>query len=133
MAVAELEKGMYRTCDHVGGQGCLIYNDRPRSCRSWSCQWRLGEIDGARPDQSGVVINLGFRGGPHYEVYELWEGAASGPLVVGTLAKLSLPAYVFEFAEQGRNGLQFQGDSTLTNSCRFGHGQRIRLPLIARP
>jgi hypothetical protein len=133
IAVAELQKGMYRTCSQVGGQGCAIYTDQPRSCRSWSCQWRLGEIDGARPDRSGVMVNLGFRGGPHYEVYELWEGAASDPLVVDALAKLPLPVYVFEYAAQGRIGLQFRGQATFTNNCPFGHGsagRRISLPIV---
>src|SRR5579862_5149950 len=136
LAVPELHKGMYRHCTHVSRQGCSIYPQRPRSCRAWSCQWRLGEIDGARPDQSGVLVNLGFRGGPHYEVYELWSGAASDPLVVEMLAKLSLPAYVFGHAAQGRTGVQFQGDATFTNHCRFGHGssgRRISLPVVEPP
>jgi Fe-S-cluster containining protein len=54
--VKELGKGMYRTCVHVGGQGCSIYQERPRSCRVWSCQWQLGEIDGdSRADASRLV------------------------------------------------------------------------------
>jgi hypothetical protein len=133
MAVPELHKGMYRTCSHVSGQGCSIYPERPRSCRSWSCQWRLGEIDGARPEQSGIVVNLGFRRGPHYEVYELWEGAASHPLVLMVLENLPLPVYVFEYASQGRSAKQLQDLGTFTNNCMFGHGTtdaRIGLPLL---
>ncbi len=133
LAVAELAKGMYQTCAHVGGQGCSIYADRPRSCRSWSCQWRLAEIGGTRPDQSGVVVNLGFRGGPHYEVYELWSGAASDPLVVETLARLSLPVYVFQYEADGRSAKEFQGPGTFTNHCPFGHGlvsKRIHLAVL---
>jgi hypothetical protein len=133
MAVTELSKGMYRTCAAVGGRGCSIYQERPRSCRSWSCQWRLGEIDGERPDQSGVVVNLGFRGGPHYEVYELWEGAAGQPLVAATLAKMGLPVYVFEYGAKGRYGVQLRGRRLFTNRSPFGHGEpggRISLPVL---
>jgi hypothetical protein len=135
MAVPELQKGMYRACFHVGGHGCAIYSDRPRSCRSWSCQWRLGEIEGARPDESGILVNLGFRGGAHYEVYELWAGAASHPVIVEMLAKLSLPVFVFERVTQGRTGVQFQGQQSINNHCQFGHGAagRISLPLISNP
>jgi hypothetical protein len=134
MAVSELQKGMYQTCSHVGNQGCGIYPDRPRSCHSWSCQWRLGEIDGPRPDQAGVIVNLGFRGGPHYEVYELWEGAAFHPLVVDTLAKLPLPVFIFPLDSQGRAGVQFRGQRAFTNHCPFGHGKshwRISLPVLS--
>lgn len=133
MAVKELGKGMYRTCGHVNGSGCSIYQARPRSCRLWSCQWRLGEIDGERPDQSGVVISVGFRGGPHYQVFELWEGAASHPFVVGTLNKLSLPVYVFRHESSGRTGTEFSGDKQSTIHCQFGHGapgSRISLQVL---
>lgn len=133
MAVKEFGKGMYRTCSHVSGQGCSIYQERPRSCRVWSCQWQLGEIDGERPDKSGVVINLGFRGGPHYEVFELWEGAAAQPLLLETLGKLALPVYVFDYESRGRTGLELQGHRTYTNNCPFGHGEpssRTSLPVL---
>jgi hypothetical protein len=117
----------------VNGQGCSLYAERPRSCRAWSCQWQLGAIDGERPDTSGVVINLGFRGTPHYEVFELWEGAAAQPLVLETLDRLSLPVYVFGYEAKGRAGMEFQGCSTHINNCPFGHGEpggRISLPVL---
>jgi len=133
MAVKELGKGMYRTCANVGGQGCSIYRERPRSCMVWSCQWQLAEIDGDRPDKSGVVINLSFQRGPHYEVFELWAGAAAQPLVLQTLEKLRLPVYVFGYESKGRTGTEFRGHKTYTNSCPFGHGtphSRISLPVL---
>jgi hypothetical protein len=134
MAVREFAKGMYRSCSHVGSQGCSIYEERPLSCRVWSCQWQLGEIDGDRPDRSGVVVNLGFRSGPHYEVFELWNGAAAQPSVLQTLAQLRLPAYVFPYKSKGCTGLEHQGLSTHTNHCPFGHGEpngRTSLPLVS--
>jgi hypothetical protein len=100
----------------------------------WSCQWRLGEIDGDRPDQSGVVVNLGFRGGPHYEVIELWEGAASHPSVTATLEKLGVPVFVFGFEAKGRWGGRFRGQEVLTNNSSHGHGEpgsRISLPVLS--
>lgn len=133
MAVQELGKGMYRACEHVGGGGCSIYEDRPRSCRLWSCQWRLGELDGERPDRSGIIVSAGFRGGPHYQLFELWEGAASHQSAVGSLNNLRLPVYVFRFASQGRSGTELHGDRKLALDCPFGHGEpnrRISLPVL---
>jgi hypothetical protein len=93
----------------------------------------LGEIDGERPDKSGVIINLCFRGGPHYEVFELGERAAEQSPVLQTLEKLSLPVYVFRYESQGRTGLEFQGDKLYANNCPFGHGEgsgRVSLPIL---
>ena len=135
MAVKELGKGMYRACEHVSGRGCSIYKDRPRSCRLWSCQWRLGELDGERPDRSGIVVSAGFRGGPHYQLFELWEGAASRAIVAGTLNKLRLPVYVFQFESRGRSGTELHGEKESALDCPFGHGEpsrRISLQVLPR-
>src|SRR5277367_5597847 len=121
MAVREFGKGMYRSCEHVDGQGCSIYQERPRSCRVWSCQWQLAAIDGERPDRSGVLVNLSFRGGPHYEVFELWQDAAAQPAIVETLKKLRYPVYVFGYESKGRSGAGLHG--THTNNCPLGHGE----------
>jgi hypothetical protein len=79
------------------------------------------------------VINLSFQRAPHYEVIELWEGAAAQPRVLQTLEKLRLPVYFFGYESKGRTGTEFQGYRTYTNGCPFGHGEphsRISLPVL---
>jgi hypothetical protein len=47
-------------CQHCTGQGCGIYQTRPKLCQTFFCGWRvipkLG--DDWRPDKSGVMILL---------------------------------------------------------------------------
>lgn len=47
-----------RTLPHLT-TGCAIYQDRPRSCRMWSCQWLTSADwpDDLRPDRCGIVID----------------------------------------------------------------------------
>ncbi len=53
-------------CRHLAaGGGCGIYPTRPRSCRTWFCEWRYGLGDEAdRPDKLGVVPHPGGMYGP---------------------------------------------------------------------
>lgn len=58
--VKAIEKPAGVKCPHVRwGKGCTIYADRPRSCREWTCAWRLGAdtADLQRPDRSHCVID----------------------------------------------------------------------------
>lgn len=64
IAVPEIEKGTYESCEHLCETGCGIYADRPASCRTFECQWLRGvlEVDGAidvamRPDVCGVIFD----------------------------------------------------------------------------
>jgi hypothetical protein len=65
MEIVELEKPNGIWCDHCKvGKGCSIYNDRPESCRSFSCQWLLDESmpHRLRPDQTKVVVYIDHEG-----------------------------------------------------------------------
>lgn len=58
--IPSLGKRPWKPCHAIAeGGGCRIYGTRPNECRSYYCTWRLGfgEED-ARPDRSGVVIDL---------------------------------------------------------------------------
>lgn len=56
----ELNKAASQRCEHQRHTGCKIYDQRPSSCRLWSCRW-LVEDDTAtlrRPDFSHYVIDI---------------------------------------------------------------------------
>jgi uncharacterized protein len=44
--IAELNKPIDTWCKHAarGGGGCLIYADRPHTCRGFVCGWLAGEL-----------------------------------------------------------------------------------------
>jgi len=89
MRVHEMGKGPYQACMHLCATGCGIYADRPRSCRTFECQWLRGtlEVDGSiegdlRPDSCGVIFD--YRPDTAFgEVYTAWEvepgASARGP------------------------------------------------------
>jgi hypothetical protein len=61
MGVEEFDKPDGQWCQHCAiGAGCRIYEDRPPSCRNWSCMWRqfpnLLPQEELRPDRCGFVI-----------------------------------------------------------------------------
>lgn len=54
LRVTELNKPEGRWCRHcVRGQGCGIYEERPKSCRNFQCFWLMDETfpDDLRPDR----------------------------------------------------------------------------------
>ena len=68
--VRELEKKAGVACTHVveGSKACSIYDERPASCREYSCLWKLGAFDGFdRPDRLGVVMEMGPGLGPVHD------------------------------------------------------------------
>jgi len=79
IAVHELDKGTYETCEHLCASGCGIYAERPGSCRSFECQWLRGvlEVDGSvdtemRPDACGVIFD--YRPETAFgEMFTAWE------------------------------------------------------------
>jgi hypothetical protein len=91
MAVAELKKKNYLPCCHLKDR-CSIYADRPPSCRDWSCNWLLGQVEGderRRPDNCGIIFTWELRGGNYIlTVYEVWDGAAQDPKAQYLLKKL---------------------------------------------
>jgi hypothetical protein len=90
VSVRELRKPLYSRCEHLGDHpGCAVYAGRPNSCRDWTCVWLaglLGEGDGYRPDNSGIVLSLDKREG--VLVLDVYEGKP------GTAADLSRLEYL---------------------------------------
>jgi hypothetical protein len=84
VAVAEIAKPEQARCPHQGQDGkpgCAIYEERPESCRTWSCGWLRGygkEKD--RPDKLGVIFDaVETVGGPTIQVREVWMGSFQQP------------------------------------------------------
>jgi hypothetical protein len=63
MDVDELDKPADKWCEHCQvGTGCRIYEDRPKTCRGWSCQWlarpdRYPEEE-LRPDRCSFLLDI---------------------------------------------------------------------------
>ena len=58
LGVLEIEKEPETPCKHMVADGCGIYARRPKSCREYSCFWRLGMMSPERrPDRFGVVFD----------------------------------------------------------------------------
>jgi hypothetical protein len=60
MGVEELDKPEGEWCEHCEiGAGCRIYEDRPKMCRVWSCEWRSRPDrypEEMRPDRCGFLL-----------------------------------------------------------------------------
>jgi hypothetical protein len=54
----ELSKPTGSLCAYcVDGQGCSVWQVRPRTCRTWFCVWRIVELsEDWRPDRSGIIV-----------------------------------------------------------------------------
>ena len=57
LGVEELKKAYYLPCGHCMGQGCGIYETRPKSCQDFYCLYSEG-VTTDRPDQCGVLYFL---------------------------------------------------------------------------
>lgn len=84
--VPELDKPAGETCKHVCEKGCGIYEERPRSCRSFECLWLKGELpDWAKPNQINVIFadsRVRINGGTKtVYVQEAEDGSADEPRV----------------------------------------------------
>jgi hypothetical protein len=59
-AVEELEKPSWKWCQHCapGRGGCLAYDDRPKSCRTFMCVWLVDSRFGPewKPSRSKMII-----------------------------------------------------------------------------
>jgi Fe-S-cluster containining protein len=114
IAVHELEKGTYEACRHLSASGCGIYADRPRSCRTFECQWLRGvlEVDGTvdvalRPDSCGVIFDYQPESafGEAYTAWEVEPGASAGGRardIIEGLAERFLVRVVACHAEDGK-------------------------------
>ena len=59
MAIEELAKPANAWCPHCKPRrGCLIYDDRPTECRSFSCVWLVNDLleEHWRPSKSKLVL-----------------------------------------------------------------------------
>jgi hypothetical protein len=88
LGVTELHKPVNVECAHACEAGCSIYDDRPRTCRDWSCDWKNGLVPGEdlRPDRLGVILDLRLKGcDPILCMWEVTPGAAKqevlGPIM----------------------------------------------------
>lgn len=64
----ELKKPDEVACPHLAGDGCGVYERRPRTCRAWYCGWRLiGFSEAMRPDRSKVLMIPEMGDQPGYE------------------------------------------------------------------
>ena len=64
--------------------GCMVYEIRPRACRTYKCAWLMGLLqleDRDRPDRIGLVLDLRDNEilGPTVQLYELWTDARVSP------------------------------------------------------
>jgi Fe-S-cluster containining protein len=57
LGVEELHKPNYTPCRHLCDKGCGIYAERPGSCKTFECWWRVGMVAGDRPDKSGIIVD----------------------------------------------------------------------------
>ncbi|MBV9549451.1 MAG: hypothetical protein JO256_07240 [Alphaproteobacteria bacterium] len=59
MGIVELEKPRGTWCEHaLPGRGCAIYDQRPDTCRAFSCLWLLNSALGEewKPEKCKLVI-----------------------------------------------------------------------------
>jgi hypothetical protein len=101
VGVQELHKPHWTRCQHQCESGCAIYEDRPRSCRGYSCLWAAGLLDGDeqhRPDRSGVILDLRTCGISDsvkpgdtvvIQVWEVRPGAMDQPNVASLLNRIA--------------------------------------------
>jgi hypothetical protein len=103
VGVQELSKPHWTRCRHQCGTGCAIYEERPRSCRGYSCLWAAGLLDGderRRPDRLGIIFDLrtaehtasnSVRPGDRVviQVWEVWPGALDQPTAAGLVNRIA--------------------------------------------
>lgn len=87
LRVVELRKPQRFACDHVCREGCRIYEERPLSCREFSCGWLRGETPTDpqwRPDRLGVMVDSWTErqtGDRYVVLFEMWPEACADPRV----------------------------------------------------
>jgi hypothetical protein len=86
LGIKELGKPTHTRCPHQCEAGCDIYEDRPPTCRGYSCLWQLGILEGderRRPDRLGVIFDFRVEGSEHVrpgdqmtvQAWEVWPAA----------------------------------------------------------
>jgi hypothetical protein len=109
MAVEEIQKPGYQACAHVNDRGCSIYNDRPSSCRDFSCLWLQdpGKVfrNMERPDRIGIMFDVTLEDGKIGQALvarEVRKGAFHEPDAVDLLAKLSKRVLIITVEQYAR-------------------------------
>lgn len=88
------------TCAHCVKHGCGIYAERPDPCVGFQCAWLVSQGMGygaampsnARPDRSGVVIEINSKGNAilHCRSPGDWEGGTIKPIVAKLARKTTV-------------------------------------------
>jgi hypothetical protein len=103
VGVEELRKPHWTRCVHQCHSGCAIYEERPRSCRGYSCLWAAGLLDGdesRRPDRLGIILDLRTAGNSAsdsirpgdrvvIQAWEIWPGAFAQPDAASLLNRIA--------------------------------------------
>lgn len=84
--IESLQKPQGIWCVHCSiGVGCKVYDQRPKECREYACEWLKGsgfELD--RPDKIGVVVDVMIsddRKEALIRIIEVFEGAIERPRI----------------------------------------------------
>jgi hypothetical protein len=99
LGIKELGKPPWTRCEHQCDRGCNIYEDRPETCRGYSCLWQAGLLDGderRRPDKFGVIFDVRVEGSEYVrpgdavtvQAWEVWPGALEQPNVLWLLNRI---------------------------------------------
>ena len=105
LKVPELGKGEREPCVHakqiVGTRRCLVYENRPDSCRKFRCAW----LDGvgpvaARPDKTDIILVLTeSKFGPTVQAFEMRDNAHLRPTnaeVIERLVRKGIVVVIFK-------------------------------------
>jgi hypothetical protein len=90
ISVKELNKPAGTPCQHCNiGRGCAIYQDRPHSCRAWSCGWLVTPDmrDEYRPDRCGFVLMAPLTNGKALQLSVDWKRIREKPRLKNTMQK----------------------------------------------
>jgi hypothetical protein len=91
--VWEMHKPDYTRCPNQCDSGCAIYENRPNTCRNFSCLWQSGLLPGderRRPDKMGVVFEVREDDqGKRIQAWEVWPGAFNEPNVAFLINRLA--------------------------------------------
>ncbi len=75
LGVTELEKPAFTPCQHCDA-GCKIYPQRPKTCQTYSCSWKVGALpEEYHPLKCGVIIDTTNPLGAH-TVREVYPGSS---------------------------------------------------------
>ena len=100
---------------HQRSGGCGIYEDRPRICRGFACNWSMGDPAipaGARPDASGLLVFIeDTPAGLTIQVRELFPGALADGWIRTAMARWRTKLTVAVEHADGRRRFALPGQS----------------------